>query len=186
MFAVACAESFLVEWVRDEILKHDYASLNFYFPPGNYRSIEVKWKEVPKQLKEHGRISSAPNLAGSAWADFLDLIEFRNGLLHGRSSRPETSVFPNRAVPFLDGQATQSLAWMGVRGSTSAYRRAKHGGRNQAARLAYQRVTRWLQSNPALEPTNAATGPVAAIRRGRSNPSTAAQKRLSNGLPLRL
>lgn len=114
LFSVACAESFLLEWVRDQILKHDHPSLDLYFPPGKYRPIECKWKEVPRQLKEHGRIPSVPNLGGgSAWSDFQDLIAFRNGLLHGRASRPETPGLspPSRPVPSMEKLRSLSPGW---------------------------------------------------------------------------
>ena len=34
IFAVCFAESYLVEWVRDEVLNRDFNLLNQYFPPG--------------------------------------------------------------------------------------------------------------------------------------------------------
>lgn len=114
LFSVACAESYLLEWVRDQILKHDYPSLDRYFPPGNNRPIAEKWKEVPKQLKGHGLIHSVPNLGGgSAWGDFLRLIEFRNGLLHARASRPETPGLSASSlpVPSMDQLRSLSPGW---------------------------------------------------------------------------
>ncbi len=114
LFSVACAESYLLEWVRDDILKHDHPSLNRYFPPGANRPIGEKWRDVPKQLKDDALIHSVPNLGGgSAWGDFLILIEFRNGLLHARASRPETaglsaSSFP---VPSMDQLRSLSAGW---------------------------------------------------------------------------
>jgi hypothetical protein len=36
LFAVCCAESYLFEWVRDEVLKGKYDELAKYFPPGNH------------------------------------------------------------------------------------------------------------------------------------------------------
>jgi len=110
LFSVACAESYLLEWVRDQILKHDYSWLDRYFPPGKNRPIAEKWKDVPKQLKDHGLIHSVPNLgSGSAWGDFLRLVEFRNGLLHARASLPETSGLSASSLPVQSMDQLRSL-----------------------------------------------------------------------------
>ena len=114
LFSVACAESYLLEWARDQILKRDHPSLDRYFPPGNNRPIAEKWKDVPKQLKDHGLIHSVPNLGGgSAWGDFLRLVEFRNGLLHARASRPETPGLSASSlpVPSMDQLRSLSPGW---------------------------------------------------------------------------
>lgn len=114
LFSVACAESYLIEWVRDEVLKHDYIALDRYFPPGDPQPIKDKWKVVSKQLKDHGLIHSVPNLGGgSAWGDFLRLIEFRNGLLHARASRPETPGLSATSlpVPSMDQLRSLSPGW---------------------------------------------------------------------------
>jgi hypothetical protein len=111
VFAAACAESYLFEWVRDEVLKHDYRALETYFPPGTFRPITDKWKEVPKQLKAEGRIRDVPPLGGgTAWPDFGLLVEFRNGLLHARSSRPETAGLPEASLPRPSMQQLDDLA----------------------------------------------------------------------------
>ena len=51
LFAVAAAESYLLEWVRDDVLKCDFGRLDRYFIPGNRASIADKWRDIPKQLK---------------------------------------------------------------------------------------------------------------------------------------
>src|SRR5688572_8466411 len=33
VFAVCCAESYLVEWVRDEVLRSEFRRINEFFPP---------------------------------------------------------------------------------------------------------------------------------------------------------
>src|SRR5713101_4785635 len=48
IFAVCAVESYLVEWVRDEVLKRQFASLTSYFPSGDRRGITQRWKEVLK------------------------------------------------------------------------------------------------------------------------------------------
>src|SRR5437763_1505475 len=39
VFAVCFAESYLLEWVRDEVLKGDFPRLNRYFVPGTWESV---------------------------------------------------------------------------------------------------------------------------------------------------
>lgn len=99
LFAVAAAESYLLEWVRDEVLQRDFHALDRYFPPGERRSITDKWKDISKQLHADGLIRSTPNLGGSTWQNFRTLVEFRNGLIHARASRPETTGLPEERMP---------------------------------------------------------------------------------------
>ncbi len=61
VFAVCCAESYIVEWVRDEVLRTDLGKVSDYFPPGEGISVTKKWKEVPKRLFQKGLIPAAPN-----------------------------------------------------------------------------------------------------------------------------
>jgi hypothetical protein len=99
IFAVCCAESYLVEWIRDEVLKRDFNRLNQFFPPGERRGVAEKWKEVPKALLQAGLISAVPNLERPYWQDWLDLVDLRNGLIHARASRPETDSQPTGEKP---------------------------------------------------------------------------------------
>lgn len=99
VFAVCAAESYLLEWVRDSVLDRDFKALDKYFPPSDRRPIIDKWKDVPKRLQRDGLIPRAPDLGGSTWSDFRRLVEFRNGLIHARSSRPETEDLSNESLP---------------------------------------------------------------------------------------
>jgi hypothetical protein len=100
VFAVCFAESYLVEWVRDEVLNRNFQRLTRYFPSGQIQSVIEKWKEVPKQLKRDGLIPAVPDLGQPYWQDWVNLVEIRNGLVHARSSRPETSLQPAKEKPF--------------------------------------------------------------------------------------
>jgi len=113
LFAVAAAESYLLEWVRDDILHKDFPRLEEYFKPGNFASIAKKWRDIPKQLKIDGLIVDAPNLGGQSWQEFLRLIDFRNGLLHARASRPETAGLREEQMPLptLDDLARLQAGW---------------------------------------------------------------------------
>lgn len=89
IFSVTAVESYLFEWVRDEILKQNFNDIGNYFKLNNHNGIERKWKEVPKKLKLDGRIHGLPDLSGKTWNQFTMLIKFRNGLVHASFSRPE-------------------------------------------------------------------------------------------------
>lgn len=110
LFAVATAESYLLEWVRDDVLQRNFAALDQFFPAGERRGIIEKWREIPKTLKAAGLIRAVPNLGGgSAWADFQVLVEFRNGLLHARSSRPEIAGLAEASSPVPSLAQLQNL-----------------------------------------------------------------------------
>jgi hypothetical protein len=96
VFAVCFAESYLFEWVHDQVLdRSDYqrsvTDLNQYFPPGGRQPVKDKWKLIPKKLVSNGVIPAAPDLSRAYWNDFTKLVDMRNGLVHARSSRPETT-----------------------------------------------------------------------------------------------
>jgi len=99
VFAVCSAESYLFECVRDSVLQRNFNELNNYFPPGKKRPVTTKWNEIPKQLKDEGFIPSIPDLSGQPWQDFAELVDYRNGLLHARASRPETNALPEESMP---------------------------------------------------------------------------------------
>lgn len=90
IFSVAAAESYLLEWVRDDVLKQKYDEIIDYFPARKRRGIKEKWKDIPKELLKKKKIKSSPDLGGETWADFCTLVKFRNGLLHASASRPES------------------------------------------------------------------------------------------------
>lgn len=100
IFAVCFAESYILEWVRDDILKKDFQRLSQYFPANKKRPANEKWKEIPKQLKKDGLISGIPELdKAKYWKPFTDLVEYRNGLVHASVSRPETRGQPVGEAP---------------------------------------------------------------------------------------
>jgi len=89
LFAVCCAESYIVEWVRDEVLNRDFERLDLFFPPGRKRGVTAKWEEVPKELAKAKLIPAKPDHSGKCWGDWLKLVDLRDGLVHARSSRPK-------------------------------------------------------------------------------------------------
>jgi putative transcriptional regulator len=99
VFAVCFAESYLLEWVRDEVLKGAFPRLNGYFVPGKWQSVVDKWKDIPKQLRDDRLIPAIPKLGESYWEDWLKLVNYRNGLVHARASRPESGSQGNESNP---------------------------------------------------------------------------------------
>jgi hypothetical protein len=98
VFAVCFAESYLLEWVRRDVLtKLD--RLNDYFPPDRQRPMTDRWKEVPKRLYEDRQIRGHPDYGKSFWEDFVRLVDYRNGLVHGRASRPDKNDLHKDAKP---------------------------------------------------------------------------------------
>jgi len=96
LFSVCLVESYLFEWVRDLVLRRDFRALARYFPPGERRGIEQKLKQVTKELHADGLVKAAPGFGTTLWADFLDLVRLRDGLVHASTSRPQMFVAENR------------------------------------------------------------------------------------------
>ena len=90
LFSVAFGESYIVEWVRDEVLKKDYREFWNCFEPKEKLTAERKWKEIPKRLCAENLIPRCPDLRKHYWEEWLTLISYRNGLVHAGSSRPES------------------------------------------------------------------------------------------------
>ncbi len=105
IFAVCFAESYIFEWVRSKCVE----GVNDYFPPTRRkkrdpryrRSLEKKWRQVPHELHQDGKIRRKPQLDLSG---LEDLLRYRHGLIHATASRlateaqpPETKPFPRRS-----------------------------------------------------------------------------------------
>jgi len=101
VFASSFLESYIFEWAR-QICGLD--RINDYYPPkarfkGDrriQRPLKDKWKFVPGELHSDGLISKAPDLDLS---ELGILVEFRNGLLHARASRPSTGSLRKEFQP---------------------------------------------------------------------------------------
>ncbi len=97
---MTAVESYLFEWVRDDVLHLDFKKLVFYFPPGKHRPVLDKWKDIPKKLVTDGLISASPGLGGDTWRSFGSLVrDYRNGLIHASVSRPESFGLPEDFQP---------------------------------------------------------------------------------------
>jgi len=114
VFAVCFAESYLFEWIRDEVLDpRDYqklvTDLNQYFPPGEGQPVKDKWKLVPKKLLSAGLVPAVPDLNQPYWEHFTKLVTMRNGLVHARSSRPETTQIQEKEKPLPSKEDLDNL-----------------------------------------------------------------------------
>ena len=92
IFATAFAESYLFEWLRDDILKKDFIKLSAYYNLFYMiHSSTEKWKEIPKKLYNDGLISDIPKIENikQEWNEFDKVVKYRNGLSHGASSIPK-------------------------------------------------------------------------------------------------
>jgi len=102
IFAVCFAESYLFEWVRDEVLKKKFDGLNEYFRPPLWdpdknkwkffhKPLKKKWMKVPKKaFRKKGIPENFPDTNQDYWKAFELLWKHRNGLSHAGASRPET------------------------------------------------------------------------------------------------
>jgi hypothetical protein len=113
IFAVACAESYLFEWVRDEVLCCDYKALETYFPANQKFGVKERWKTVTKRLQNDARIKNTHDFGQSTvWTEFNELVNFRDGLLHGSASRPETAGLTNGLpVPSMGDLDAREPGW---------------------------------------------------------------------------
>jgi len=101
VFAASFLESYIFEWARQIC---GLERINDYFPPKPrfksdrrvQRPLKDKWKFVPRELCDDGLISKAPDLDLS---ELGVLVEFRNGLLHARASRPSTESLSKEFQP---------------------------------------------------------------------------------------
>lgn len=99
LFSVAFAESYIMEWVRDKVLKEDFKRLREYFPPGKNKGAKEKWEEVPKKLYNDKLIPGCPDLSKPYWTEWTHLVKYRNGLVHAAASRPESAGVPAKEKP---------------------------------------------------------------------------------------
>lgn len=100
IFAVCAIESYLVEWVRDDVLNRSFRHLANYFPVKDRNiGIDKRWRRVIERLYTDSKIRRKPTLGGQYWDAFTALVRFRNGIVHGRTSRPESDKVPKDERP---------------------------------------------------------------------------------------
>lgn len=100
--AAIFADCYLFEWVRDEVLVvHDdrWERLFDLFPANDRRGVVERWKKLPKQLAEKRLIDKDLDRSTDIWQEFVRLVDYRNGLVHGKASRPDGSHLPSKWAP---------------------------------------------------------------------------------------
>lgn len=117
VFSVCFAESYLLEWVRDTVLKRDFKQLDDYFIPGDKKNVVWKWKEIPRRLKNNSLIKDLPDWGQAEtkiiWDEWQKLVNYRNGLVHASSSRPQTDSKSkeNQPIPSKDDLDILPAGW---------------------------------------------------------------------------
>jgi hypothetical protein len=100
VFAVVFAESYLFEWVRDDILKGNPNELLTYLSLFYNQSPIKKWNTIPKKLYNDGLIQGIPKIENiQEWDEFDIVVKYRNGLSHSASSVPQNLSLPPGKFP---------------------------------------------------------------------------------------
>jgi hypothetical protein len=95
LFAVCFLESYLLEWTRYLLGPRDFKK---YFPPGRKGGIRDKWKFVIKGLAKDKKIPK-PGFGGADWTAFIQLVDYRDGLVHAKASLPTSKADPSATPP---------------------------------------------------------------------------------------
>ena len=110
LFAVCFVESYLFEWVRDDILKREYNRLEKYFPTDDRTGVRERWKEVIKSLHADDLLPALPSFGDPSWSDFRTLVTHRDGLVHAKASRPDAATLSKEQKPVPDMHTLDQLA----------------------------------------------------------------------------
>jgi hypothetical protein len=110
VFAVCFTESYLYEFVRDHILKGQYDKLIKFFPVDDRRGIRERWKEVLRKLNGENLIKAISDFgADPSWQPFIELVNYRDGLIHAKASRTVKPVQNDDEKPIPSPQDLQNL-----------------------------------------------------------------------------
>ena len=106
VFAASFLESYIFEWVRSICIDRTTA----YFPTKKFKPLKDKWKEIPEALHRDRLIPKLPRLT---LAPLGKLVEYRNGLVHARASRPSRTGLPpdSQPLPEIDGLSKLIHGW---------------------------------------------------------------------------
>jgi hypothetical protein len=112
LFSICFLESYIFEWTRglvqiEEIEDFFPSKQRFKDDPKYRRSLKDKWKNIPKELYEVGKISKIPSLELSGLGN---LLKHRHGLVHAASSRPVTNTQTETAQGFPTKEDLRKLS----------------------------------------------------------------------------
>jgi len=91
LFAVCFSESYIIEWVRDEIFAGNIKGFVEKFASGRkFGGAYQIWTVILEKLKKEKLIPETVDLtAEPCWTEFRNLRYYRNELVHGAASLPE-------------------------------------------------------------------------------------------------
>jgi hypothetical protein len=112
IFAVSFIESYLVEWLRDDIFK-DIRLISKYAPIRKRIGITKKLKNILSDLYSRELIPNEPNFGEHYWQEWTDLVKYRHGLTHGVASLPDSDSVEkaDRPKPSPDELANLPHGW---------------------------------------------------------------------------
>lgn len=84
--AICFLESYLYEWVRDEVLKGEVSQLSRYFDRES--NLAKRWKKVTQNLLDDGKIERRQSFTEVVWQEFNLVYDLRHWLCHGVASKP--------------------------------------------------------------------------------------------------
>lgn len=97
VFAICLAESYLFEWARR--LLPDIEEVFDLFTFNGHRGIRERWKGVAKRLRDRRHIRAVPDFESPEWQAFCEIVDLRDGLVHGMASIPVSATKPKLQQP---------------------------------------------------------------------------------------
>ena len=61
------------------------------------------------ELASNNEIRGKPSFGGSDWAEFIELVEYRDGLIHASASRPTSDSAPDATPPVPPVKVLQEM-----------------------------------------------------------------------------
>lgn len=110
VFSVCFVESYLVEWLRDGVFKKNIEIILQYPPINQRKGISKKLKMVLKDLHSKKLIPNKPDFNQTYWEEWIELVDFRNGLVHALSSLPDSGSVKNRKKPIASPSELSKLS----------------------------------------------------------------------------
>ena len=68
-----------------------------------------RWKNVTQDLLSDGKIPAKPDWGKKFWEEFDTLVKMRNGLIHARASRPDSTKLSPREKPYPKSEELDRL-----------------------------------------------------------------------------
>jgi hypothetical protein len=111
VFSVCFCESYLLEWVRDEVLASSLERLEEFFPAARRTGVRARYKKVTEDLFSLGLLRSPFKTGDSHNENWIRLVKLRDGFVHASSSRPEGNQTSTKPVPTSFESAELKPGW---------------------------------------------------------------------------